>query len=37
MSWFDGGMEIEVLPLPGGNYRVTYADLHYLPQLTALR
>jgi len=37
ISWFDGGMEIEVLPLPGGNYRVTYADLHYLPQLTALR
>ena len=33
-SWFDGGMEIELWPLPGGDYRVTYADLHQLPQLT---
>lgn len=33
-SWFDGGMEIELWPLPGGDYRVTYADLHHLPKPT---
>jgi hypothetical protein len=36
-SWFDGGMEIEVWPLPNGDYRVTYADLHLRPQLAASR
>lgn len=36
-SWFDGGMEVELCPLPGGDYQVTYVDVHELPHLTTLK
>ena len=31
LSWFDGGMDIELRSLPGGDYQVTYVDLPQHP------